>query len=333
MNQNHEDAQTQELKLLVLMPVYNDWESASLLIQNLDQALHLPGVEFSVLLVNDGSTAAIPADSFRRNYVAIRSIRTLHLRRNLGHQRAIALGLLHISSAYAPDAILVMDADGEDTPEGCVALVRAYRSLPGHKKAIFAQRSRRTESLVFRLGYLAFKALHRILTGHAVRVGNFSILPATYLDTLVIMSEIWSHYAAALFHSKLEMTMIPIPRGHRILGKSKMNLPSLVVHGLGAISVYSDILGVRALIGIATFLGLVSLAILAVIYVRYCTDLAVPGWATYAVASLLIILLQALSIAISFTFSTLATRIHLNIVPLRDCTIFIRGEERIFENG
>jgi hypothetical protein len=109
-----------------------------------------------------------------------------------------------------------------------------------------------------------------------------------------------------------------------------MNLVSLVVHGLGAISVNGDKLGVRSLIGTVGFLSIVGIAILAVIFVRFCTDLAVPGWATYVVSSLLIILLQALSIAVSFTFTTLAARLNLNIVPLRDCQIFIRNEERVF---
>ena len=111
------------------------------------------------------------------------------LRRNLGHQRAIAIGLAHIQRSGKCDAVVVMDADGEDTPEGVAQLLHAYTESHG-SRAIFAERSRRTESVSFRCFYHLYKILHRSLTGFSVRVGNFSILPARYLNTLVVLSEL-----------------------------------------------------------------------------------------------------------------------------------------------
>ena len=107
--------------------------------------------------------------------------------------------------------------------------------------------------LSFAVFYHLYRHLHRALTGVRVRVGNFSILPFAYLSTLVAMSELWNHYAAAVFRSKLAFRMIPIPRGTRIAGSSKMNFVALVSHGLSAISVFGDIVGVRLLI--ASLLG------------------------------------------------------------------------------
>ena len=101
---------------------------------------------------------------------------------------------------------------------------------------------------MFRFFYHIYRVLHRALTGVSVRVGNFSILPATFLTTLVAMSELWNHYAAAVFRSKLPFTMIPVPRGTRIAGRSRMNFTALVSHGLSAISVFGDIVGVRLLV-------------------------------------------------------------------------------------
>jgi hypothetical protein len=69
-----------------------------------------------------------------------------------------------------------MDADGEDTPAGAIELVRSFCD-EGGKNAIFAERSRRVESIVFRTFYRIYKSLHRVLTGLSVRVGNFNILP------------------------------------------------------------------------------------------------------------------------------------------------------------
>src|SRR5260370_36332973 len=101
-------------------------------------------------------------------------------------------------------------------------LLDAYLNNGG-AMAIFAERSRRLESLFFRSFYLFYKILHRGLTGVSVRVGNFSILPARYLCTLSVMSELWNHYAAAVFRFKLPVTTIPIPRWHRNAGTSQIN--------------------------------------------------------------------------------------------------------------
>ena len=121
--------------------------------------------------------------TFPSSLSSVRAIRILRLRRNLGHQRAIAIGLMHINKTIVCDAVIVMDADGEDTPEGVVQLLDAY-SKNGGSEAIFAERSRRVESLLFRAFYLFYKILHRGLTGVGVRVGNFSILPSQYLSPL-----------------------------------------------------------------------------------------------------------------------------------------------------
>jgi hypothetical protein len=229
---------------------------------------------------------------------------------------------MHIEKTIGCDAVVVMDADGEDTPEGLVQLLGAYSNSNG-AKAIFAERSRRFESLLFRSFYLFYKILHRGLTGVSVRVGNFSILPSQYLGTLSVMSELWNHYAAAVFRSKLLFTTIPIRRGHRIAGTSQMNFVALVSHGLSAISVFGDIVGVRLLISSLAASLLAGLGIFAIVAVRFFTNWAIPGWATFATGMLAIILIQFITIATSFTFVVLSSRANLGFLPLRDYAHFV----------
>ncbi len=190
------------------------------LIRRLDQAIASYPCALHVLLVDDGSAQGCNS----------------------------AIGPAHIDQTAACDAVLVMDADGEDTPDGALQLVRSF-SDQGRTQAIFAERSRRVESILFRIFYRMYKGLHRVLTGISVRVGNFSILPRGHLSTIVTLPELWNHYAAVVFRSGLPLTLIPIPRGYRIAGKSRMNFVALVTHGLSAISVFGDIVGVRLLIG------------------------------------------------------------------------------------
>jgi hypothetical protein len=222
-----------------------------------------------------------------------------------------------------------MDGDGEDTPAGALQLLTAFTG----ESAIFAKRSRRTESFTFRVFYRLYKLIHYLLTGVKVQVGNFSVLPSRYLGTLVVTSELWNHYAAAVIRSGLLMSTIPIPRGHRIAGSSKMNFVTLAAHGMSAISVYGDVVGVRVLI--ASMLGslLAAAGIVAVIVLRIFANRAVPGWATYSIGALAIIFIQFITLALSFTFTFLSNRINLSFVPLRDYELFVAGFRDIWHAG
>jgi glycosyltransferase involved in cell wall biosynthesis len=319
------------LRLVVLMPLRDDWPSAAELIRLLDKAISSDACTMEIILVDDGSAQRCDRNDFQGIFSVVRTIRSLRLRRNLGHQRAIAIGLVHVQQTTNCDAVVVMDADGEDTPEGVAQLLRAYFDTSG-AKAIFAERSRRAESLVFRSFYRFYKLLHRCLTGVSVRVGNFSILPSPYLNTLVVMSELWNHYAAAVFRSKLPFTMIPIPRGTRIFGTSRMNFVALVSHGLSAISVFGDIVGVRLLIGALAGSLLAGVGMVLVAMIRLFTNRAIPGWATYATGTLAIVMIQLITIATSFTFFMLSNRTNLGFVPLRDYSFFVEEAIEIYSH-
>lgn len=312
-----------QTRVQVIMPVRDDWASAAELIRRLDRALCDSPYMLDVLLVDDGSVQRWEAENFQSRFSVVQSIHILRLRRNLGHQRAIAIGLVHAARSSCCEAVLVMDADGEDTAEGALQLIKAYCEENPEKKAIFAERSRRTESLLFRISYQCYKVFHRILTGVSVRVGNFSIIPAAYLGRLIVMSELWNHYAAAVFRSGLPFSTTPIPRGYRIAGHSRMNFVSLVMHGMSAISVFGDVVGVRLLLASLLSSIIATLAIVAVVMIRLFTDRAVPGWATYTVGTLTVIFIQFITIATSFTFTMLSNRVILNFVPLRDCELYV----------
>ena len=170
------------LRLSVVMPLRDDWTSAAELIRRLDSAISCNACTMEILLVDDASVERYDHNDFQDSFSSVRVIRSLRLRRNLGHQRAIAIGLVYVHQTTGCDAVIVMDADGEDTPEGVAQLLRAYSDTHG-EKVIFAERSRRSESRQFKFFYVLYKFVHRCLTGMNVRVGNFSILPSAYLNT------------------------------------------------------------------------------------------------------------------------------------------------------
>jgi len=80
---------------------------------------------------------------------------------------------------------------------------------------------------------------------------------------------------------------------------------------------------VRILIASLLCAVMVLAGIGATVYVRLFTDLSIPGWATYAIGTLLVILIQLIAIASSFTFFMLSNRTNLGFMPLRDSPLFI----------
>jgi len=126
---------------------------------------------------------------------------------------------------------------------------------------------------------LIYKALFGLLTGKVIEFGNFSILPFEQAKKLAYVSEIWNHFPGGVIRSKLSYNSVPIIRGTRLAGKSKMNFVSLILHGLSAISVYLDTVAVRIVISSLVLVVLSILVALVVSIIRLTTPYASPGWA------------------------------------------------------
>jgi hypothetical protein len=314
-------------RLLICIPVFNDWHSVAILLKNVDRVFSESKILVTIVLVDDGSTERHEGVVLHHGQSAVRILR---LTRNMGHQRAIAIGLAAIADKFECDAVVVMDGDGEDNPVDIPVLL--FELQKHHPPAvIFAQRMRRTETLKFKLGYACFKVLHRLLTGRPCDVGNFSVIPAVWLKRLVCSSELWIHYAAAVACSRLPIVKVPCNRGQRYAGQSHMKLTSLVVHGLSAISVFGETVGVRICLALGAITGVTVVGLMAVLYLRFMTDLAVPGWATSATGLLLILLVNLLLLTMNSVLVILGARNNASFVPSRDWSTFVSGWTVIHE--
>jgi hypothetical protein len=318
-----------DIKLMILMPVYNDWQALSLLLPILELELKTAGLRTGLLLVDDGSTVKLPHSLAKIALPSIESIDVLTLRRNLGHQRAIAVGLSYIEANYPNRSVVIMDADGEDCPKDVPRLVHECLAHD-NEKIVFAARTRRSEGLIFTFYYHLYRFIHLLLTGIPVRVGNFSIVPTDTLKRLVAVSELWNHYAAAVHKAKLPMALIPTERSERLQGTAHMDLVSLVVHGLSAMAVFGDRIGVRLLILVSLGMLVAVGGMVGVATIRLTTDLAIPGWATYVSGLLLVILMQMLLVILVFVFVILGARNAVNVIPNRDYVHIMDGVQRIY---
>jgi len=297
-------------KFVIIIPQYNDWEALNLLITKINTDLSPEVLKNASLLVVDDCSSTdrtVPFVPFGGT-----AIQVLRLYRNLGHQKAIAIGLSYVAENVDCDKVIVMDADGEDAPSDINKLVAKSIEVPG--KIIFAQRNKRTENFIFRFFYVIYKSVFKMLTGKVITFGNFSLVPQKRLQNLVRVSEIWNNYPGGIIKSRIPYDSMPTDRATRLAGESKMNFVSLVLHGLSAISVLVDTTAVRILI-FSMFMSGLALAFIGVILFLKLIGNATPGWASTLGSTLIILMLQSFLISLFLVFMVLQYRSQQHFIP------------------
>lgn len=309
----------------MVIPLFNDWEALALLLDRIRQTVDAPlRNRLRFLIVDDCS-----ATDFVSLPTGIgQSLSVLRLYRNLGHQKAITLGLAYLADQPEQFPTIVMDSDGEDQPEDMEKLVQESARKPGH--IVFAHRAKRHESLTFRLFYSVYKNVFRLLTGKVITFGNFSLIPAGLLRKLAHVTEIWNNYPGGIIRSRLPYTAVPIERGRRLAGESKMNFVSLIMHGLSAVSVLMDTTSVRIALFCVMMAGMSFLGIGVVVWIRLFTEIIVPGWASFLVFSFFFVILQAFLISLLLVFIVLTYRTQLHFLPARQYRDFVERVDQVY---
>lgn len=271
--------------LVIVTPVYEDDEASSQLFRELAAEL---GRQVFVVAVDDGSVKQ-PVGVACISEAGLDGV-LIKLKRNVGHQRAIAIGLSHVADCLGnAHRIVVMDADGEDAPGSVSRLLKTLES--DEVDVAVAQRKKRAESLWFRTLYLAYKGIFQLLTGRKMDFGNFMALKAPAVRRLVAMQELWVHVAACVLTSKLRVAACPLDRGMRYAGRSKMGLSGLVLHGFKGLMVFAEDVLVRVGMACALVAALSIVGALAAVLLKLI-DFATPGWFSVAMGILLLVFLQ-----------------------------------------
>ncbi len=309
-------------KLIILIPSLNDWEALEILLPLIDEVKFTQEVNLEIVIVDDYSTDPIPTSLANQRYHQIQAVNILRLRCNLGHQRAIAVGLCYIYQKLSTDFVIVMDGDGEDNPFEIENLLNIFEKTD-QNKIIFAKRSKRSENLTFKTFYSIYKRLYKLLVGKEISFGNFSLIPFPILKNIVVISGIWNHYSSSIQRSRIPYIEVAIPRARRLAGQPKMNLVSLVTHGLSSIAVYGDVVGTRILMIVVTLLAIALLILIITLVLKFTTSLSIPGWTTNVFGFVILTLFQLVLTGIIFSMIILSTRNSSNFIPIRDYKHFI----------
>ncbi|MGK6310089.1 glycosyltransferase [Variovorax sp. DT-64] len=279
------------IPFVVVTPVFEDSEASARLFRELFDAF---GRQVHVVAVDDGSVRQ-PVDIRQMEAIGL-SGTVIRLRRNVGHQRAIAVGLGYVAEHLAEaQRVVVMDSDGEDLPASIPELLRTLDR--DETDVVVAERRTRVETLRFKLFYAVYRRLFKLLTGRSISFGNFMALKPDAVKRLAAMQELWTHVASCVLGSRLRIATCALDRGPRYAGQSKMNFVGLTLHGFRGIMVFAEDVLVRvgiaaALLGTLTILGGLASVVLKV------SGYATPGWFSVALGILLLVFLQTGTLAL-----------------------------------
>jgi glycosyltransferase involved in cell wall biosynthesis len=283
-------------RLWVVCPCYKDVASFVILRERISEVIGgvqaLRSLELHFAVVDD--TAGYDHEIGKLKELS--NVRVITPPFNLGHQRALVYGLrLILPDVCESDLVVTMDADGEDRPEDLPRLIESLMASPDeHGTLCVARRTKRTESIKFRVLYLAFRTVFHTLTGTTVRSGNFAAYRGWLARRILTHPYFDLCYSSTLVSLDVPVTPIPCPRGKRYAGRSRMNMLRLFMHGVRMLMPFTDRIAVRALIAFSATFGLGFLLSLVVVGIRLFTTAAIPGWATATLLGLLILSFIAL---------------------------------------
>ena len=223
-------------KYIVLIPVYNDWQSVFKLLKEIDFQVSKWNADVSILIMNDGSTEARPTNEFILKNLKL--IRIINIKKNQGHARSIATGLKFLFEREKFDHVIVMDGDGEDRPEELNLLFKKSSENPN--KVITANRIKRSEGLLFKFLYECHKMITLTFTGRLIKFGNYSCLPRDAVSVLLKDASFWSSYSGSVAKLIQDRDHAPSIRGKRFVGPSQMNFIKLLIHSIAIMAVFKN---------------------------------------------------------------------------------------------
>ena len=229
-------------KVIILLPVYNDWESLSKVLEEINSVISdIQKYEFECIIVNDSSTIEKPEIIKPKNF---NSLKIINMKENRGHARCNAFGLRYINSNEKYDYVIIMDSDGEDRPVEIKNLINKIAEAP--ETSVVAKRIKRSEGVIFQTLYRAHKLITLIFTGKKINFGNYSCLTQQDINILFDKASLWSSFSGTVKKNLTNLNEVDSIRGVRYFGPSKMSLLNLAIHSFSIIAVFKNTVFLRS---------------------------------------------------------------------------------------
>lgn len=266
-------------RLEVILPIYNEQENIPLVMAELDKVAGRLSdrAQMTFCFVNDGSSDG-STQMLRELHETRNDVSVIELVRNFGHGSAVLAGIEHSTA----DAVAVMDADLQDSPELFYQMFNAWER---GEKTVVAERTDRSES-----NRIVFKAFYRLLnlmakTPTAINFGSHCILDRSIVQRLVQLKERSRFFPGLVSLCSGKICAIPSKRSKRARGASKTGLRGQIQYALIAIIGFSS-MPVRMVTAVGFLSAAASICVgMTILGIKLFTDYAIPGWASVMVAT------------------------------------------------
>jgi dolichol-phosphate mannosyltransferase len=272
-----------QVTMSVVTPMYNEREAVDHFVARLRPVLDGLGASYEVVAVDDGS-----ADATVARLMQLREewpeLRVVSLRRNVGHQTALAAGL----RAAHGDYVVSIDADLQDPPEAIGDMLAVAQSQG--VDVVYGVRSDRSTDTAFKRKTAGvYYWMMRRLVGPWVsdQAGDFRLMSRAVVDVLNDLPEqrpVYRLVVPSLGFRSAEVTYV---RAERVAGETKYPLSKMIKLTLDSVTSFS-----AAPLRIATWLGMLSfivcLGLMVVALFAWGSGGTVPGWTSLYIAVLLL---------------------------------------------
>lgn len=251
------------------------------------------GYAFEIIFVDDGSRDA-SAWILDRIAAADARVRPLYLARNFGHQVALSCGLDYASG----DAVVTMDGDMQHPPALLPRLLEKWEE--GYEVVQTIRETTEGVSWLKKWTSALFYRLMNRLSKVKIQEGgsDFRLLDRCVVESFRLYKERARFIRGMIGAIGYQQIQISFTAPKRFAGTSKFSIRKMLHFALDGITAYSK-LPLRFAFYMGLVFGIGSMAITShVLYIKYFTNEAVPGWATISASILLLGGLQLVGIGI-----------------------------------
>lgn len=307
------------IRLSIVIPVFNEEENLPILCQELDKLLpelksklggRSPGFDetgIEILFINDGSTdnSALILESKIKgtNYY-----RYINFSRNFGHQAAVSAGL----NCARGDAVVVMDGDLQDPPGLIIDMLDKWTQ---GFDAVYAVRKKREASLFKKASYSLYYRLKAAISDFPVQKdsGDFSLLDRKVVNAINSLPEKERYVRGLRAWVGFKQAELKYDRIARKKGKSKYSLLSLsrlAFQGVLSTSVKPLFLsGLFSILSMLIIIGIMGFSILSKIFIP--ENVMPKGWTSLIV---IVSILSGFQLISTWLLSLYIARIYKEIL-------------------
>jgi polyisoprenyl-phosphate glycosyltransferase len=267
------------MKLSVVIPVYNSSATIGKLVITLKD--ELSGIDYEVVLVNDGSS-----DTSEQVCLGLlekeQNITFISLRKNAGEHNAVMCGLKHCQG----DCAVIIDDDFQNPPS---EIIKLYQELQDGYDVVYSKYREKKHSLFRNMGSRLNDFAANILMDKPkhLYLSSFKIIHRDVLNEIIKYNGPFPYIDGLILRVTSNISSVYVEHASRKEGKSHYNLHRLISLYLNMFVNFS-IKPLRVMIFMGFFLFLTGIGLLIAFVVEKLQNPHIPiGWT--ATATLIII--------------------------------------------